>query len=62
MTQFNLMESWKIVSKHTMSKEKGYGTKAIASVPYPSIFDSLIKKQMILQKIDFFFLFNRRNT
>ena len=24
MTQFNLMESWKIVSKHTMSKEKGY--------------------------------------
>ena len=37
MTQFNLMESWKIVSKHTMSKEKGYGTKAIASVPYPSI-------------------------
>ena len=38
MTQFNLMESWKIVSKHTMSKEKGYGTKAIASVPYPSIF------------------------
>ena len=40
-----------------MSKEKGYGTKVIASVPYPSIFDSLIKKQMILQKIDFFFLF-----
>lgn len=45
-----------------MSKKEGYGTKAIASVPYPSIFDSLIKKQMILQKIDFFFLFNRRNT
>ena len=45
-----------------MSKKKGYGTKAIASVPYPFIFDSLIKKQMTLQKIDSFLLFNRRNT
>lgn len=45
-----------------MSEKKGYGTKAIASVPYPSIFDSLSKKQIALQKIDFFPLFNRRNT
>ena len=36
-TQHPVIKSRKAGSKHPMSKKKGYGTKVIASVPYPSI-------------------------